>query len=43
MENNGFNQVDFFSLFNELKTKGSAKLSDHFIKDPGSKQNAENR
>lgn len=29
-------EVDVFGLFNDLYTKGSAKLSDHFInEDPG--------
>ena len=31
MNNNICNEVDVFGLFNALYTKGSAKLSDHFI------------
>ena len=34
--NKSFQQIDVFGLFNALYTKGSAKLSDHFInEDPG--------
>jgi hypothetical protein len=31
MANNVINEVDVFGLFNALYSKGSAKLSDHFI------------
>lgn len=40
--NSNMHKVDVFGLFNALYSKGSAKLSDHFIDDPDEEENSIN-